>query len=124
MATDRKFVDYVCDQLRGAGDISSRKMFGEYALYSGEKVVALACDNQLFVKPTPEGRAELDTVTEGFPFPGARPWFVIDDLDDGEALSRLIAVTARALPAPKPKANAGPKPGPRKNPAAKGPRTK
>ena len=109
MATDRKFIEYVCDQMRGAGDITSRKMFGEYAVYCGEKVVALVCDNQVFVKPTPEGRAELGTVTEGFPFPGARPFFLIDDgLEDAEALARLIAITARALPAPKPKAKARP----------------
>ena len=112
MATERKFIDYVCDQMRGAGEITSRRMFGEYAIYCGGKVVALACDNQLFVKPTAAGRAELETVTEGFPFPGARPFFLIDEgLEDSEALARLIAVTAAALPAPKPKLAAQRKPG-------------
>lgn len=114
MATDRKFIDYVCDQMRGAGEISSRRMFGEYAIYCGGKVVALACDNQLFVKPTAAGRAELETVTEGYPFPGARPFFLIDEgLEDSEALSRLIAITAAALPATKPKPKPKPKPRPK-----------
>jgi TfoX/Sxy family transcriptional regulator of competence genes len=31
-------------------------MFGEYAIYCNEKVVALVCDNQVFVKPTAAGR--------------------------------------------------------------------
>jgi TfoX/Sxy family transcriptional regulator of competence genes len=105
MASDQKFAVYVCEQMAGAGAISSRRMFGEYAIYCGDKVVALVCDNQLFVKPTPEGRALLGTPVEGRPFPGARPFFLIDDgLDEADSLCELIRVTARALPSPKPKA--------------------
>ena len=33
MASHQDFVDYVTEQLRGAGAIRSRKMFGEYGLY-------------------------------------------------------------------------------------------
>jgi TfoX/Sxy family transcriptional regulator of competence genes len=51
MATDAEFVQYVVDQAAGAGAITYRKMFGEYALYADGKVVALVCDNKLFVKP-------------------------------------------------------------------------
>ena len=47
MASDQKFVDYVCDQASGAVPLSSRKMFGEYALYYAEKVVALVCDRRV-----------------------------------------------------------------------------
>ena len=49
MATDQGFVDYVCDQLHGAGAIGCSRMFGEYALYCDGKVVALPCDNQFFL---------------------------------------------------------------------------
>jgi TfoX/Sxy family transcriptional regulator of competence genes len=55
MASDLSFVKYVRDQINADGQISFRKMFGEYAIYYGEKVVALVCDNQLFVKPTVAG---------------------------------------------------------------------
>jgi len=55
MASDKEFVAYVCEQLREAGEISSRRMFGEAAVYLGDKVVGLVCDNQLFVKPTEGG---------------------------------------------------------------------
>jgi len=96
MASDRQFVNHVCEQMAGAGTISARQMFGEYAIYCDEKIVALVCDNQLFVKPTPAGEAR--------PFPEAKPYFLIDDgIDDPESLVQLIRVTARALPAPKPK---------------------
>ena len=33
MASHQGFVDYVAEQLREAGIIRSRKMFGEYGLY-------------------------------------------------------------------------------------------
>ncbi|MBS0321318.1 MAG: TfoX domain-containing protein, partial [Proteobacteria bacterium] len=60
------------------------------------------------LKPTAEGRAALGDVTEGFPYPGAKPHFHIDDvLDDRERLRRAFVVTAQALPLPKVKATAG-----------------
>jgi TfoX/Sxy family transcriptional regulator of competence genes len=103
MASDQGYVDYIRDQAAPAVDIAYRKMFGEYALYLDGKVVALVCDNHLFVKPTAEGRALLRTVTEQVPYPRGKPHFLIDDIDDRELLQRLLAVTARALPMPRPK---------------------
>ncbi len=67
MATDLDFVEFVADQKEDACEISYRKMFGEYALYSKRKVVALVCDNQLFVKPTEAGKSFIGTVVESSP---------------------------------------------------------
>ncbi len=104
MASDLGFVQYVCDQLSGAGQISSRMMFGDYAIYFDHKVVALVCDDQLFVKQTPGGRALIGTVVEAAPYPGAKPHFLIEDgLDDREWIAALIRVTESELPTPKPK---------------------
>ena len=50
MASSPDFVEYVCFQLRHAGEISFKKMFGEYGLYCDRKYFGLVCDNQLFVK--------------------------------------------------------------------------
>jgi TfoX/Sxy family transcriptional regulator of competence genes len=104
MASDQTFVTYVCDQMGNAGQISSRKMFGEFVIYCSTKVVALVCDNQLFVKPTPGGETVLGACTKVPPYPGAKPHYLITDrLDDREWLSRLIATTAHELPEPKPR---------------------
>jgi TfoX/Sxy family transcriptional regulator of competence genes len=103
MASDREFVAFVCEQLHGAGEISSKRMFGEAAVCLRDKVVGLVCDNQLFVKPTEAGRALLGKPTEAAPFPGATNWFLLGDLDDPEFLADLVRVTAAALPEPKPK---------------------
>jgi TfoX/Sxy family transcriptional regulator of competence genes len=105
MASDLSFVEYVRDQMQGAGAVTFRKMFGEYALYIDEKVVALVCDNQLFVKPTAAGRALLGTVTEALPYPGAKPQLLIaEELEDQQLIVELMRATAGELPAPKPKA--------------------
>ena len=46
MASHQDFVDYVVEQLREAGAIRSRKMFGEYGLYCDD--VFFAVDDQFF----------------------------------------------------------------------------
>ena len=108
MASDLGYVQYVCDQVRDAGDVSYKKMFGEYAVYVGGKVVALVCDDQLFVKPTAAGRELLGTPTEGAPFPGAKPYFVLDEhLDNSQLLCAVFRATEAALPAPKPRRRKG-----------------
>lgn len=104
MGSNPDFVQFVVDQLADAGDISYRKMFGEYALYCEGKVVALICDDKLFVKPTDAGRDFIGDVVEAPAYPGAKDSFLIEEqLDDGDWLSRLIRITTEALPQPKPK---------------------
>ncbi|WP_026072583.1 TfoX/Sxy family protein [Nodosilinea nodulosa] len=104
MASDSSFVDFVCEQVSDAGDVTARKMFGEYAIYCDGKVVGLVCDNQFFVKPTASGRALLAAVAEAPPYPGAKPYFLIgDQLEDRAFVTELIRQTALELPAPKPK---------------------
>lgn len=105
MSSDLATVTFMCDQMRGAGQISFRKMFGEYAIYCDAKVVALVCDNQLFVKHTAGGQVIMGGPPDVPPYPGAKPHYLIEDqLDDTDWVSTLIATTARELPLPKLKA--------------------
>ena len=104
MASDLSFVEFVVDQIENAGVITFRKMFGEYAVYCDGKVVALICDNQLFIKPTEAGRSFIGDVVEAPAYPGAKLSFLIEEkLEDREWLSQLIRVTVKELPEPKPK---------------------
>lgn len=105
MATDRKTVDYLVDQMSKAGPVSARPMFGEYGVYCDGKMVAIIADGQLFLKPTPAGRALVPDAEEAPPYPGAKPQLLIDAdrWEDQDALSELIRATAAALPTPKPK---------------------
>ena len=104
MASDQEFVDFVLDQIENAGEITAKKMFGEYGIYSDGKIFALVCDNKLFIKPTESGRAFIKDVVEAPPYPGARPSFLIEDkIEDRDWLSELIRISLKELPEPKPK---------------------
>ena len=104
MASDQAFVDFIVDQLEEAGEITSRKMFGEYGVYCDGKIFALICDNKLFVKPTEAGKAFMGKVVEAPPYPGAKLYFLIEDkVEDRDWLCQLVRVTVAELPEPKPK---------------------
>lgn len=105
MSTQQTTVDFLTEQMKDAGIVTSRKMFGEYAIYCDSKVVALVCDDQLFLKPTEAGKKILQKVHEVPPYPGAKKYFLIDGdyWDDSELLTKLIVATAKELPPPKKK---------------------
>ncbi len=106
MATDVSTIEFLLDQLGALPDVRVRKMFGEYALYHQDKVVALVCDDQLFIKITTPGRALVgDGFQEGTAYPGAKPSMLIDAdvIEDDTRLCELVRVTAEALPTPKPR---------------------
>ena len=99
MASDQKFVDFVVEQIEKAGEITAKKMFGEYGIYADGKIFALVCDNQLFIKPTTAGRAFIGNVVEAPPYPSAKPSFLIEDkTEDREWLSELVRLTVKELP--------------------------
>lgn len=101
MASQQSIVDYIVEQLAGVG-VTARKMFGEFGLFVDGKMAALICDDRLYVKPTKAGRAFLGSCSEGSPYPGAKPHFLIpgDRWEDAEWLANLIRLTAAELPAP------------------------
>ena len=104
MATKQATMDYILDQLSSLKNVRARKMFGEYALYCNEKVVALVCDDELYVKITHAGKKLLgENYQEGFAYPGAKASMQIpgDLLEDQKLLTHVIEVTAEALPAAK-----------------------
>jgi len=106
MASKQSTVDFILAQVAKAGTVYAKKMFGEYAIYCDKKVVALVCDDQLFIKPTIAGKAFVSNYIEGPPYPGAKPYLLIagEMWDDREWLTDIIKITAAELPLPKKKA--------------------
>jgi TfoX/Sxy family transcriptional regulator of competence genes len=110
MGSSLDTVQFICDQAGPAAPLTFRKMFGEFALYLDGRVVALVCDDQVYLKPTAEGRQFLGAVPEGSPYPGCRPFLMLAaELDDPERLAQAFRITAQALPAPKRKPSAAAK---------------
>lgn len=106
MASDQNFVEFVMDQLNFDGNVSHKRMFGEYGLYYRGKIFALVCDNKLFIKPTEAGKEFIgeDEVEWAPPYPKAKNYFLVtEQLDNREWLQELMLVTADELPEPKKK---------------------
>lgn len=103
MASGKEFVEYAAEQLREAGSISYRKMFGEYGVYCDGKFIGVICDNQLFVKITPEADRAFPDVPKAPPYEGAKNYFLIEDIDNREFLTKLVRAAWEALPEPKAK---------------------
>ena len=103
MASQQSTADYIIDQTRGVGPISARKMFGEFGIFFEGRMIALICDDRLFVRPTVAGRAYIGDVQEESPYPRAKLHFVVPEerWDDADWMAGLMRVTAPEVPLPK-----------------------
>lgn len=100
MASEQSMVEYICEQMQGAGNVTHRKMFGEYGVYLDATFIGAICDNTLFLKVTKQAR-ELEPQLELAPaYKGAKLSFRISTgmLEDPERLAGLIRVIHRTLP--------------------------
>jgi TfoX N-terminal domain len=105
MATQKETVDFILSKLRHPKQFTTRAMFGEFALYAEGKVVALVCDNLLYVKILPAS-SELEKVCEkGHPFPGAKLHYIVDEgqLTTIDQLPNILFAIAKSLPVKKKK---------------------
>lgn len=103
MASSTEYVQFVCEQMRGAGEVTARKMFGDYCLYCSGKVIGLVCDDVVYLKPTPAAKKRLPEATYQPPYAGAKPQIVLEELEDTAFLTSLLREMWEELPAPKPK---------------------
>ena len=100
MATRKETVEFLLAKLGQPKRFAARAMFGEYALYADGKVVALICDDRMYVKLLPASN-ELEALCEkGEPYPGARPHYIIEEgqLSTLPTLPRILCAIAESLP--------------------------
>ena len=104
MASTREYLDFVLEQLSALDGIRTRAMMGEYVLYCSGKVIGGVYDDRLLLKPTPGALRLLEdeglSAQYDIPYPGAKE-LLVADVDDREFCSRLAAVIADELTAPK-----------------------
>jgi TfoX/Sxy family transcriptional regulator of competence genes len=78
-------------------------MFGEYALYADGKLVALICDDRLYVKIVPASHELEGQCEKGEPYPRAKPHYVVNQ-EQASTITNLPAILfriAEAMPAKK-----------------------
>ena len=99
MPTSKKTIAYLTDQLASLHGVSTKRMFGEYCLYFDGAPIAFVCSDQLFIKPTKTNKQLLTKELIGYPYPGAKPYFLIpaDQWEYAEWLRELITTTAKEL---------------------------
>lgn len=103
MACSNDFVQYICDQCAEAGEITVRKMFGDYGIYCDGKIFGLICDDRFYLKPLESVRSLLRSVDLRPPYDGAKDYFYIADVDDRDYLASLVRETCKELSKPKPR---------------------
>ena len=104
MSSELDFVQFVAEQMQDAGNITYRKMFGDYGIYCNGIIFGLICDNQVFIKPTEKGKKFIGEVVEAPPYPGAKNHILIEDkFESKEWISELVKITIMDLQKPRQK---------------------
>ena len=92
-------VEYIVEQAGKSGIVNAKKMFGDYCLYCDGKPVGLICDDYLYLKPLKQLEPLLREEDKQLkpPYEGAKPHFVITDVDDRDYVSLLVKTVAENL---------------------------
>lgn len=104
MATSVNFINYVCEQLNGIGNVGYKKMFGEYMVYLNGKPVITVCDNTAFVKKLDCIKEKMKNADVGFPYKGAKEHYILD-IDNPDFSKDVIIEIEKVTPIPKSKKN-------------------
>lgn len=102
MATSLSFINYVCEQLEGIGNIRYRKMFGEYLIYINEKPIVVVCNDTVYVKKVDFICDQMKDAKIGYPYKNAKEHFILD-IDNSEFSKLIVSEIEKITPIPKKK---------------------
>lgn len=100
MATSQEYIEYVCEQVKGIGEMRYRKMFGEYMVYINDKPVLLVCDNTVYVKILDCLSMIMDNAMKGFPYDGAKEHYILD-IDNQDFAKQVVCILEENTAVPK-----------------------
>ena len=101
MDSDKRYLDFILEQLSGLEGITWRAMMGEYILYYQGKNIGGIYDDRFLVKQTKSSLAMMPDAEREIPYEGAKEMLLIDRVEDREFLRSLIEAMADDLPMPK-----------------------
>lgn len=102
MATTNEYIEYVCEQINGIGEIRYKKMFGEFMVYVNDKPIIIVCDNNAFVKKLECIEEMMKDSKLGYPYKGAKEHYILD-IDNSEFCKNVVSKIEEVTPMPKPK---------------------
>lgn len=100
MATSNEYIEYVCEQISGVGEIRYKKMFGEFMVYVNDKPVIIVCDNIPFVKKLDCIEEMMKNAEAGCPYNGAKEHYVLD-IDNSDFCKSVIIEVEKVTSVPK-----------------------
>lgn len=103
MASTKKYLEYILEQLSELEEITYRSMMGEYILYYRGKIVGGIYDDRLLVKPVKSAVSYMTDAVYELPYEGAKEMLLVEDVDSKDYLAGLFDVMYDELPAPKKK---------------------
>jgi len=98
MASSKEYANFIMEQLSHLEQISIRKMMGEYLLYYHGTLFGGIYDDRFLVKPVPCVHRLIPGAPKETPYPGAKPMFLVEELEDKEFLAKLICEMEAELP--------------------------
>ncbi len=95
MASKMEYLDFVLKQLDLLDNITYRSMMGEFLLYYHQVLIGGIYDDRLLVKIVKENKKY--GMKEAIPYPGAKPMYLVSNVDDKELLKNIVLDTYNDL---------------------------
>ena len=95
MATTKEYKDYILEQLSLLNEITCKPMMGEYLLYYNELLFGGIYDDRLLVKIVDSNKKYH--MEESIPYDGAKPMYLVDDIDNKDILKNIVLETYNGL---------------------------
>ena len=95
MSSSTQFKDFILEQLRELDNITCKSMMGEFLLYYNKTLFGGIYDNRLLIKITNSNQKYL--LTKDIPYKGAKPMYLVDNIEDIDYLTDLIKATYEDL---------------------------
>ncbi len=99
MATTKDYRDFIVEQLSLLTGITCRSMMGEYLLYYNNILFGGIYDNRFLVKIV-KGNQKYN-MTKQIPYKGAKPMYMIENIENKEFLREIVIETCKDLPVKK-----------------------
>jgi len=95
MATTKNYRDFVLEQLSLLDNIICKPMMGEYLLYCNGILFGGIYDDRLLVKIVENNKKY--NMQKAIPYEGAKPMYLVDEVDNKEKLKEIVLNTCKDL---------------------------
>ena len=98
MASSKEYLEFILEQLSDLEDVTYRAMMGEYIIYYRRKIVGGIYDDRFLVKPVKAAVEMMPNAKMELPYEGTKEMLLVDDVEDGNFLKKLLEAMYDDLP--------------------------